>query len=139
LLNLRDQPGVSTDILGTYTFGKTGKIVSATPIAADDITWHQVELDDDGAIGWFAEMYLSTSTSTGGPGSDSANVADGPVNLRTSPSLAGEIITTVSTGAHLTLIDSAFTAADGYQWINVTLDDQSGRQGWVASEFLSFT
>jgi uncharacterized protein YgiM (DUF1202 family) len=112
--------------------------VSATPLAADDITWHQVELDEDGEIGWFAEQYLSTSPASGGSGTDSADVADGPVNLRTSPGLAGEIITTVSTGAHLTVIDPAFTAADGYQWISVALTDQSGREGWVASEFLSF-
>ena len=138
LLNLRSEPGVSTSVLGTYAFGKSGTIVSDGPEVADDITWHQVELDDDGAIGWFAEQYITPGAAVGGPASDSVTITDGPVNLRAFPTLTGEVLTTVATGAKASLLISTFTAADGFQWISVKLDDQSGRQGWIASEFVTF-
>ncbi|MEJ7837706.1 MAG: hypothetical protein WKF81_02760 [Thermomicrobiales bacterium] len=136
LLNLRNDPGVNTGIIETYTFGTTGTIISLNPTTADDLVWHQVSLDDDGATGWLAEMFLSASG--GGDVSGSVEISDGPVNLRDEPTLSGSVLATVSTGDTASLITGGFTAGDGYQWINVTLDDQSGQQGWIASEFVTF-
>lgn len=137
VLNLRDEAGIASEILGTYPYGTAATIVSPTPIAADDIVWHQVEIDEDGAIGWFAEEYIGAS-GTGGATSSTVQISDGPVNLRSAPGLAGEVLDTVPSGVQATLILPDFTAADGFQWISVKLADQSGREGWIASEFVTF-
>jgi uncharacterized protein YgiM (DUF1202 family) len=139
LLNLRQDPGVNTGIIETYAFGATGTIVSASPTVVDTLTWHQVKIDDDGNTGWMAEMFLSSTAATGGPTTGTVTIADGPVNLRTSPSLQADIIASVETGAEATLITQGFSASDGYQWISVRLSDQTGREGWIASEFVTFT
>lgn len=136
LLNLRLDPGINTGILESYEFGTTGTIISLFPTTVDDLVWHQVQIDVDNATGWLAEMYLTTGSSR--VSSSSVEIADGPVSLRNEPNLTGDIVETVSTGATATLITSEFTAADGYQWINVTLDDESGSEGWIASEFVTF-
>lgn len=135
LLNLRLDPGVNTGILETYGFGTTGTIISLFPTTVDDLVWHQVQIDDDAATGWVAEMYLTTGTVEESTGA--VEIADGPVNLRETPSLTGNVVDTASTGSAATQITADFTAADGYQWINVTLDE-TGSTGWIASEFVTF-
>jgi uncharacterized protein YgiM (DUF1202 family) len=136
ILNLREEAGLSAAVLATYTNGATATIVSAAPETADDIVWHQVEMTDDGKVGWLAEQYLQAS-GMGGTGF-TVTVADGPLFVRTQPGIASEVVTKVPTGTTGTVSSTGSVAADGFQWIEIALDDQTGRAGWVASEFLTF-
>jgi uncharacterized protein YgiM (DUF1202 family) len=137
LLNLREAAGTDSPSLGTYAFGTKATIVSASATVVDGANWYQVEVDGDGKVGWFIEEFITAST--GGSVEDKTiTIADGPLNLRQEPGLAGEIVAEVPTGATATLIAPGQTAADGYQWINIKLADQTSREGWVASEFVSF-
>jgi len=60
-------------------------------------------------------------------------VADGPLNLRDSASIDGEVVTQLATGTRLTIV-SGPTAADDYDWYEV--EGATGDRGWVAGEFL---
>lgn len=136
LLNLRKEAGTTSPTLFAYGFGTAATIVSESPKTIDSTNWHQVEITDDGKVGWFAEPFIAASV--GGPSSEAVTVADGPLNLRMEPNIEAEIVTEIATGASATVIAPGSTANNGYQWLNVRLDDQTGREGWIASEFVSF-
>ena len=53
------------------------------------------------------------------------------LNLRAAPSRSGELLTTLPTGATITLLSDERRQADGLTWANV---EGSGIQGWVATE-----
>ncbi len=65
-----------------------------------------------------------------------ATVNDTGVNLRSEASTSGEIVTTLSEGAVVTILGES-QEADGFVWWPVELED--GRQGWVVEDFLDFS
>jgi uncharacterized protein YgiM (DUF1202 family) len=66
------------------------------------------------------------------PGTN-AVVANGPLNMRSTASTSGSIITVLATGT-VVAVNSGPTSANGYTWWNVTA---SGSTGYVAGEFLA--
>jgi hypothetical protein len=78
------------------------------------------EDDDGGAVGQFAEGDLVVTT-------------EADLNMRSDPSLDGEVITVLEEGTELTVTGDSVDA-DDIIWVPV--EDADGNQGWVSQEFL---
>lgn len=65
---------------------------------------------------------------------DIATVTDNGLNLRSAATTDAEVVTTMSQGQQVTIIGGP-EEGDGFTWWQVKLD--SGRQGWVAEDFLA--
>lgn len=63
----------------------------------------------------------------------SAEVVDGPVNLRAEASTDSEIVQSVETGTKVTITGDSQDGS-GYTWWPVQLED--GTEGWIAADFL---
>jgi uncharacterized protein YgiM (DUF1202 family) len=137
LLNLRAAAGLDEEILATYAFGTRATIVSETGVEADGYMWYGVKTDIDGAYGWWVGAFL-TSEADEVP-SDTFEVVDGPLNLRTDPYTESEIVRALETGETGVVIDPEFLPNQGYLWINVRVDDSDASEGWIASEYVQFT
>lgn len=133
VLNGRTGPGIGYDVITAYF---EGDIVEVSPDLieyADGYTWRAVNVKP-GPV-WVAEEYLEPVNGDGPR--DRVQVADGPLNVRSEPSLGGEVVFAAPTGANGTMMDPSIIEADGYSWVYVQLDD-SNVTGWMALEFLSY-
>lgn len=66
-------------------------------------------------------------------GEGQATVNDSGVNVRSEPTTSGEVVTNLSEGDVVTVLDET-EEADGYVWVQVQLED--GTEGWVVKDFL---
>lgn len=134
LLNLRSGPGLGDSVIDVYP-GGTAATVRDNAVLRDGYTWIPVEVSD-GTQGWFAATYLAAGN---GPiPSDRIQVTDGPLNVRSEPSLNGAGITSAPAGAYGTVEQPNLVDADGYSWVYVRLEDDPSVVGWMATAFLSY-
>lgn len=156
-LNLRDNAGLSANILAVMTDGSTATVVSG-PVSADGIPWYQLNTDSYGQ-GWAAAGFLASSTSSASSASTSGNATtsgnttsgnattgafaanaalivktgDGShLNLRQDPSINGTLIGKLADGSHVVVLDGP-TSADGYDWYHLSTDIGTG---WAAGQYL---
>lgn len=135
-LNLRSGPGIGYNVVTVLGRGEIVSIAGGTRWA-DGYEWVKVAVWGTGIAGWVATQYLGGAGGGTGYPPDRVQVADGPLNVRTDPSLGASIVTTVPTGTYGTVLDLETVRADGYTWIHVRLDDRD-IEGWMAMEFLSY-
>jgi uncharacterized protein YgiM (DUF1202 family) len=132
-LNLRDAAGLDANILTVLPQHVVGTIQSRA-VQADGYTWYQITVNMVGT-GWVAGDFLQPY---GGdePQGLRLVVIDGPLNLRDAPSLSGNVILSIPTGATMTVTQAdGGTWADGYHWIAVRLETPREEQGFVADVF----
>ena len=129
-LNLRK--GAGTDAAVILTLAKDAQV---TVLDDSDSQWVKVRTVS-GYEGYCARQYLNIS---GGQGSASAPGASASaaktttgVNLRTGPSLSSGIITVLSQGVSLNVLDNSDS-----QWVKVQTSD--GLQGWCSRQYLSLS
>lgn len=134
-LNLRTGPGTGYGVMGVYPEGTAATVLDG-PVPADGYAWYEVEIADDGTVGWFAGEFLTFAPTE--PTGTRVRVADGPLNVRSGPSLSASVILTVETGATGRVTDASLVQADGYTWVNVEWFNQAGTVGWVANDFLAW-
>jgi uncharacterized protein YgiM (DUF1202 family) len=134
-LNLRSGPGTDYTVVTVLSRGDIVSIAGGTEWA-NGYEWVKVAVWGTGIVGWVTAQYLGEGSGTGYP-ADRVRVADGPLNVRSAPSLGGAIVTTVPTGTYATVLDMETVRAGGYTWINVQLDNRD-ISGWMAMEFLSY-
>lgn len=61
-VNLRDEPGLSTNIIGTYPTDATGTYQgTGRAITVDGYDWINVRMDNDGQFGYVATAFVSES------------------------------------------------------------------------------
>jgi uncharacterized protein YraI len=132
-LNLRAQPSSAAAILNVYSTG-TELCLASGPSYADGYEWYQV------AGGWIAGDFCALITPGGcGPAVptgrfatwDRIYVADGPLNVRTGPTVAAAISAELVEGTEA-CVRNGPKLADGYEWYGVTVN---GIEGWVAGDF----
>lgn len=130
-LNLRQAPTTEATILGTHETG-THLCVIGGPVYDGHYEWHQVP------GGWVAGDFCGVVRLGGCAGGstpgrftvdDLIRVFDGPLNLRSGPSLSAAIIGSYETGDEI-CVTGGPTTADGYEWYQVPA-------GWVAGDFCS--
>ncbi|RLQ98097.1 SH3 domain-containing protein [Falsibacillus albus] len=129
-LNARSKPDTESEIVGSLRKGDKVGIISSQS------GWDQIQYGGDTA--WISDRYVETaSTSSTGSKSSSdgdshsaltATVNVSGLNVRSTPSLNGQVIGTVNTG------ESYQVAEEQNDWIKIKLN--SGQYGWVAGWFM---
>lgn len=125
-VRLRTGPGYDYDIVDLFSEGTTVDVLDG-PIAADDGSyWYNVSVG--GETGYIVSDWLASSSGLLSSVSGSAWTIDS-VNVRTGPSTADDIATTLSSGAEV-----ALTGDSSNGWLSVSVD---GVDGWVYGAFLT--
>ena len=109
-LRLRSSANTSSQAIATLTPGSKAEVLEAL------VGWYRVEAN--GKTGYVSSEYLSVT----------GTVSASSLNVRSSPSTSGSKVTTLSSGAQVTLLESL----DG--WFRV---DANGKTGYVASQYIS--
>jgi uncharacterized protein YgiM (DUF1202 family) len=150
-LNLRQNPGLEGDVIRTLAEGETATVVEQSALSdLDDYTWINITTEDDDT-GWVATDFLDVLDEDPCPDdeceptepsedqelldADAVVVIDGPLNLRSDPSLDGTIVDTIATGTIVnTWSEPDVQSADGYDWLRI---DYLGLDAWLAVDFVS--
>lgn len=143
-VNARTGAGTSHTIVTTLVEGETASVIEGTSLErANGYTWIELRLND-GSSGWVATDFLmpladdpgDDGNGTGFDGAEGVQVVDGPVNVRTDPSLSSSVSSVQDAGLKFFIVsDSDLVDADGYTWINIM--NFGGVRGWVATAFLA--
>ena len=127
-LNLRQGPGTDTRVILTLI-----KNATVTVIDNSDSQWARVRTAS-GYVGYCSKQYLNISGDQGGSSSSSSSTGTAKtttgLNMRNGPSLGYGIITVLSTGTTLTVLDNSNS-----DWVRV--QTSSGRQGWCSRQYLT--
>jgi len=125
-VRLRSGPGYGFDIVDSFSEGTTVDVLDG-PIEADDGSfWYSVSVD--GESGYIVSDWLASSSGLLSSVSGSAWALD-TVNVRTGPSTADDVATTLSSGDEVSL-----TGDSSNGWLSVSVD---GVDGWVYGAFLT--
>lgn len=138
LLNIRQTPSLSGNILTTLGFGAQVSVVTG-PVLSDGFTWFRVQ-QGGVFIGWAATAFLTETTSTpapnpGTPGGQFAygttvTVSTDALNVRSLPAITASVLTVYTSGRTATITGGP-TVAGGITWYAVD------NTGWVAGQFLT--
>jgi uncharacterized protein YgiM (DUF1202 family) len=142
-VNVRTGAGTSNSIVTTMADEETASVKGSAGLkTANGYMWINVLLNS-GSSGWVATDFLSVLTSDPGDGgnnggdyatAEGVEIVDGPVNVRSKPSLSGTITSVQDTGLKFFIVaDSDLVDADGYSWVNIM--NFGGVRGWVATDF----
>jgi uncharacterized protein YraI len=140
-VNVRSGPGVGYPSQGLLEYLAEVCVLDG-PEYADGYEWYYVR--GGGLTGWVAEPFFGLvgfgychTTVDGGafkPG-DVIHVHDGPVNVRTNPSLSGAVLGTFPLWQRLTVLAGP-VYADAFEWYEAT---DGTLTGWIAGIYCSFT
>jgi len=153
-LNLRAEPGTSSDVISGLAQGDTVTIVSG-PQVDGELDWYEVETVY-GEQGWLAAVYLgapgAATTAAAGAQTEATPAADGPaafaegsyifvnsdtLNLRADASIEAEIVTELLDG-QIGTVTGAPISADDYEWYPVSFGTgDANLTGFVAGSLLS--
>jgi tetratricopeptide (TPR) repeat protein len=152
-VNVRQSPYLYAQSLSVANRGTSVEILQDKAYESDGYRWTKVKTRD-GQIGWVADSFLANSLTTAPatsapplpttpqqtPSTDNGQdygkrtINGDQVNVRSTPSLNGTLVTRAARGTDVTLLSSGATSADGYSWYKIRLPDN--QVGWVASTFL---
>jgi uncharacterized protein YgiM (DUF1202 family) len=131
-LRLRSAPGTSSSIVAVYGMHEAATVITG-PQAANGFNWYQVEIADDGNVGWMAGEFLGYAPTE--PTGSRLRVTDGPLNLREGSDTSATIIATVPTGGVVVVADATSTVNDGFTWRFVYVEVNPDLIGWIATDF----
>ncbi|CAN5822112.1 hypothetical protein BH20CHL4_BH20CHL4_09420 [soil metagenome] len=126
-INLRVAPGIEAAAIEALESGDV-LIVLGGPEAVDGYTWLHVEFN--GLEGYAAGEFLGGGFLPG----EAVRVFDGPVYLRMSPSIDGDIIIGLLQDEIVTVVSPQPVIDGDYLWIEVST--ANGSTGFVATEFI---
>ncbi len=118
-LNLRNGPSLTATVLLVMPRG-------ATVNTTGSVQNGYAQLTDQGTTGWAATQYLSSGSS---PGTSTAWVVDGNLNLRSGPSTSNTVLLVMPDGAQVTVTGSP---QNGFTPVRY-----NGTNGWAYSQYLS--
>ena len=131
-LNFRSGAGLDYDVLAVLQNGATAVIIGG-PVSNDGYVWRRINLDSGGS-GWVAGDFLQLNAGT--PGGFRLRVVDGPLNVRSAPTLTGDILSSIPTGGTMRVLQADYgTDADGYHWVYVQAEDDDATKGFIADAF----
>lgn len=139
-INLRSQASIQADIVSQLQFAALVTVMDG-PFQSEDLYWWQVETVEGSRIGMLAEgvgsePWLEPATGTRIPverepvAGDTVVVAIDRLNVRSSPSISGTVVTTLSQGQELSILEGP-EPGDGYVWYRVRAADGTFT-GWSA-------
>ncbi|CAN5616618.1 hypothetical protein BH23CHL5_BH23CHL5_13640 [soil metagenome] len=127
-INLRSAPGISSAEIDALQLGDV-VIVLSEPEMADGYSWYLVETS--GQTGYVAGEFLDGGFLPG----ETVRVFDGPVYLRTGPSVSSDIVIGLLQDELLTVVSPMPLISGDYLWIEVSTSDNS--RGYVATDFIA--
>lgn len=157
-LNLRAQPGTSSEVVSGLVQGDAVTIVSG-PQAVDDLDWYEVQTAF-GEDGWLAGVYLGApgeTTGTAAVGAQATSTPEGAattaafpegsyvfiqgdgesVNLRADASIDADVVSELADGAIGSVTGAPITAGD-YDWYPVSFGTGDATvTGFVAGSLLT--
>jgi hypothetical protein len=132
-LNLRGDPSLNADVLLVMPVDAQVMVLSGPHNGFFSVRY------DDRVTGWAHEDYLDLDEQGADGGTFPAGapvvVDTDRLNLRAAPTLNGDVIAVLPTGAGGTVLEPP-AAADGYVWQRVDFGSAYGA-GWVATSFLA--
>jgi uncharacterized protein YgiM (DUF1202 family) len=142
-LNVRDIAGLGGTAFAVLDTGAEVPVDTRAVVTdADQYTW--IRVVTSAGTGWVATDFVEPlnyapdvdGADGGFATAEGVEVVDGPVNVRSDPSLSGEINSVQDTGLQFSRVaGSDLVQADGYTWINIM--NLGGVRGWMATDFLS--
>jgi uncharacterized protein YraI len=142
-LNVRDIAGLGGAAFTALDTGAEVPVDTRAVITdADQYTW--IRVVTSAGTGWVATDFIEPlnyapdvdGADGGFATAEGVEVIDGPVNVRSDPSLSGGISSVQDTGTQFSKVGgSDLVLADGYTWINIM--NLGGVRGWIATDFLS--
>ena len=157
-VNLRNGPGtIGTSVVTTLVYGQTVTIIEKGAYdGINDYNWVRVKLSN-GTQGYIASKYLTevgggeNNTSTNTETNTETNNQTGgvenyiistincseesSVRVRAEATTSSSIITSLSRGATVTIIQENVATADGYNWDKIVTGD--GLEGYIANKYLN--
>jgi uncharacterized protein YgiM (DUF1202 family) len=131
-LNLRSDPGTGNGVVATYGMHEAATIITG-PQPANGYGWYQVEMADDRNVGWMAGEFLEYAPTE--PTGSRRRVSDGPLNLRSNPTINASIVTSLPTGTIVVVSDASFVQEGAHLWASVYLESNPDVSGWVDQHF----
>jgi uncharacterized protein YgiM (DUF1202 family) len=133
-VNLRETPGLDTDIKTEVPFGSVFQIIEG-PTTVDEHAWYH--LDGDMGSGWVSSTTFTPSDAAPPAGKfaagDEVVVNTDMINLRDQPSLKSLIVATVPRLEEGTITEGPMPA-NGYRWYKV---ETAAGTGWSAERYLA--
>ncbi|HVL24888.1 MAG TPA: SH3 domain-containing protein [Thermomicrobiales bacterium] len=133
-VNLRDLPGLDTDIKTEVPFGSVFQVIEG-PTTVDGHHWYH--LSGDAGDGWMSTSTFAPSDAAPPAGrfaaGDKVVVDTDMINLRDKPSLRSIIVASVARMAEGTVTEGPMPA-NGYAWYRIETDAGSG---WAAEQYLA--
>ena len=135
-LNLRSSASTSGSVISVLSAGTSLTVVGG-PTTANGYTWYQVRTSG-GTTGWAVQDWLAKTTSGGGSSNkfatgNTVRVTE-DLNLRSSASTSGSVVTVLTAGTTLTVIGGPSTGS-GYTWYHVRTS--GGTSGWAVQDWLT--
>jgi uncharacterized protein YgiM (DUF1202 family) len=135
--NMRARPGIQSTVVARLPLG-TQLTITSGPTSIDGYTWYEVTTGRYGS-GWVASVVFGAFSSPQTPPStgafqigDTIVVNTDRLNLRSTPSLSGGVVTIMPSGTAGTVIGGP-RAGDGYIWFQLRTGSSTG---WAAATFL---
>lgn len=132
-LNLRGAASTSAQILSSFAIG-TELCITGGPTRANGYEWYQV------SGGWVAGDFC-TLVRAGGCGTsptpglftvnDRIVVAEGPLNIRSTPTTQAAVVGDYATGVELCVLEGP-VRAEVFEWYRVSAQ---GKAGWIAGNY----
>ncbi len=138
--NMRVLPGLQNSVVARLPYG-TSLTITDGPTSVDGYTWYAVTTGRYGD-GWVASVVFGSVTAPTTPPStgafqigDTVKVNTDRLNLRSTPSTSGSVVTVMPSGTAGTIIAGP-RDANGYSWYQLRT---ASAMGWAASSFLTST
>lgn len=147
-VNLRNGPGtVGTSVVTTLINGQNVTIIEKGAYNVNDYDWVRVRLSN-GSQGYIASKYLN-EIGEGAPVDNSGNTAnntnymiatvmcdaDSYVRMRSEPTTASAVVTSLSRGSTVTVMQENVASANGYSWDKIVTSE--GLEGYIANQYLT--
>ena len=132
--NVRTGPSLSYSILGVAAQGTRLNALGGTSVDERGVAWYSVSYG--GRTGWVSSLYDVADGNTGSYTASSGVVTfSGNCNVRSSPSLSGAVLGSVSAGSSLPVLGDTSVDDRGVAWYSVSY---KGGVGWVSSVYASY-
>ena len=131
-MNLYREPSLDSAIIAELEAGIA--VQQSESRITDEGVWVHVSVDTLPEGGWILAALAEDANMPQAMVEGTPAVVNGPLNVRSEPSLTGTVVTTLKTGTQVEILRSE--TKDGTTWAYISFDGANAT-GWVIAEYLS--
>lgn len=131
-MNLYREPSLDSAIIAELEAGIA--VQQSESRITDEGVWVHVSADTLPEGGWILAALAEDANMPQAMVEGAPAVVNGPLNVRSEPSLTGTVVTTLKTGTQVEILRSE--TKDGTTWAYISFDGANAT-GWVIAEYLS--